>query len=36
VAFTLHVHDAQIRLRVDAEDGTIKEGLIGGGCVPEG
>lgn len=35
VAFTVHVHDAHIRARVNAEDGQIKEGLIGGGVVPQ-
>jgi len=35
VAFTIHVHDALFRLTVDAEDGTLKQGLLGGGIVPQ-
>lgn len=35
VAFTMHVHDALFRLRVDAEDGTLKTGILGGGVVPQ-
>lgn len=35
VAFTIHVHDALLRLRVSAEDGAIKEGVLGGGIVPQ-
>jgi len=35
VSFTVHVHDALVRLTVDAEDGTIKEGILGGGIVPQ-
>ena len=35
VAFTIHVHNALFRLTVDAEDGTVKEGILGGGIVPQ-
>lgn len=35
VAFTIHVHDAVMRLQVRAEDGVLKEGLVGGGVVPQ-
>jgi hypothetical protein len=33
VAFTIHVHDALVRLGVGAEDGIPKEGMLGGGVV---
>lgn len=33
VAFTIHIHDAHIRIMVDAEDGTAKSGVLGGGVV---
>lgn len=35
VAFTVHVHRALIRFAVDAEDGTLKSGYVGGGIVPQ-
>ncbi len=35
VAFTIHVHDALFRLTVDAEDGILKGGFVGGGVVPQ-
>lgn len=35
VAFTIHVHDALIRAQVSADDGVLKEGLVGGGVVPK-
>lgn len=35
VAFTIHIHDARLRVTVDAEDGTLKQGVLGGGIVPD-
>jgi hypothetical protein len=35
VSFTLHLHHARFRFTVDAEDGTLKEGFVGGGIVPQ-
>jgi hypothetical protein len=35
VAFTVHVHDALFQLRTFAEDGVVKEGLLGGGVEPQ-
>lgn len=35
VAFTMHVYDAYLRLTVDAEDGTLKGGHLGGGIIPQ-
>lgn len=35
VAFTIHVHDALLRLNVGGEDGTRRDGLVGGGVVPQ-
>lgn len=35
VAFTIHVHDALVRLTVSAEDAALKKGVLGGGIVPD-
>lgn len=35
VAFTIHVHDALLRMKVTAEDVSAKPGLLGGGVVPQ-
>jgi hypothetical protein len=35
VAFTVHVHHALFRFTVDADDGVLKEGILGGGVVPQ-
>ncbi|MBK8258494.1 MAG: hypothetical protein IPK82_38275 [Polyangiaceae bacterium] len=35
VAFTIHVHDALFKLKLTGEDGVAKEGLLGGGVVPQ-
>lgn len=35
VAFTVHVHRALVHFTVDAADGTLKGGYVGGGIVPQ-
>lgn len=35
VKFTLHVHGARFRFTIDPDDGSIKNGLLGGGMVPQ-
>lgn len=35
VAFTIHVHNALVSLNVGAEDGIRKDGILGGGVVPD-
>ncbi|MEZ4296791.1 MAG: hypothetical protein R3B70_17625 [Polyangiaceae bacterium] len=35
VSFTIHVHDALFRVPVDAPDGVLKRGYVGGGVVPQ-
>lgn len=35
VSFVIHVHDALLRLNVGGEDGVRRDGLVGGGVVPQ-
>jgi len=35
VKFTIHVHRALFRFTIDPDDGSIKNGLLGGGIVPQ-